>query len=98
MPSGADKFVGSIEHNKIRVIECVAGALGLDSEADQLTEDTALLGNLPEFDSQSVITILTAIEDEFDLIIEDDEIDATLFESIGTLIKFVVGKTQETAQ
>ncbi len=78
---------------KTQVIECIARALGLASETVQLTEESELLGNLPEFDSQSVVTILTAIEDEFDLIIEDDEVDASLFVSIGTLMKFVVQKT-----
>ncbi len=78
---------------KTQVIECIARALGLASETAQLTEETELLENLPEFDSQSVVTILTAIEDEFDLIIEDDEVDASLFVSIGTLMNFVVQKT-----
>lgn len=82
------------EQTKTRVINCVASALGLAPEVAQLTEDTELLGNLPEFDSQSVITILTAIEDEFDIIVEDDEVDASLFVSIGTLNDFVIGKTQ----
>lgn len=89
--------MGSYEDIKARVIDCLVGALGLAPGTEQLSENTALLGNLPEFDSQSVITILTAIEDEFDLIIEDDEVDATLFESTGTLINFVVGKTQQTS-
>ena len=78
-----------------RVIRTVGSVLGLDSSSD-LSVGTALLGNLPEFDSQSVVTILTALEDEFEIIIEDDEIDASIFESIGTLLTYVEEKVGET--
>jgi acyl carrier protein len=90
--------VASNEDIKTQVIDCVTSALALAPGAEPLTEHTELLGNLPEFDSQSVITILTAIEDEFEFIIEDDEVDASLFESIGSLINFVVGKTQQAIE
>ena len=76
-----------------RVINCVVTALALDPGSKPLSETTELLGNLPEFDSQSVITIMTALEDEFEIIIEDDEVDASLFESVGSLIQFVTEKT-----
>ena len=73
-----------------RVIERLESALGLQGSG--LSVETALLGNLPEFDSQSVITVLTALEEEFDIIIEDDEVDASLFESVGSLVTFVTDK------
>lgn len=83
------------DSTETRVIGCVVDALALDPASEHLTRNTALVGNLPEFDSQSVITILTAVEDEFEIIIEDDEVDASLFETVGSLIDFVVGKTQQ---
>ena len=78
-----------------RVIEQVESALGLQGSG--MHSETVLLGNLPEFDSQSVITVLTALEEEFDIIVEDEEVDATLFESVGSLAKFVTQKLSPAA-
>ena len=78
-----------------RVIERVESALGL--EGSGMSAQTALLGNLPEFDSQSVITVLTALEEEFDIIVEDEEVDAKLFESVGSLVAFVTQKSSGEA-
>lgn len=57
-----------------------------------LTSGTGLLGAIPEFDSMAVVTIITALEDSFGFAVDDDEIDASVFESVGTLIAFVEGK------
>ena len=55
-------------------------------------ESTVLLGNVPELDSMSVVGIITALEDEFDLSISDDEIDRDLFATLGSLTRFVEQK------
>ena len=55
-------------------------------------ESTVLLGNVPELDSMSVVGIITALEDEFDLSISDDEIDGDLFATLGSLTRFVEQK------
>ncbi len=66
--------------------------LHLGERARNLTSDTALLGSLPEFDSMAVVSVLTAIEDRFGVSIDDDEVDAALFRTVGTLTQFVAGK------
>lgn len=66
--------------------------LGLDPAQTTLTEDTALLGELPEFDSMAVVSVLTALEDHYGIMIEDDEVDASIFETVGTLSTFVAHK------
>ena len=66
--------------------------LQLRGRPDGWNEDTALLGNVPELDSMSVVGIITAIEDEFDLSISDDEIDGDLFATLGSLTRFVEQK------
>lgn len=63
--------------------------LQLGDRADNFTTDTPLLGSIPELDSMAVITVITAIEEQFDFIVEDDEIDAAAFESVGSLSDFV---------
>jgi len=50
---------------------------------------TELFGALPEFDSMAVANLLTGIEEQFDLTIEDDEVEAEDFASYGSLLAFV---------
>lgn len=54
--------------------------------------DVQLLGNLPEFDSQAVVTIITTLEEQLGIFIEDDEITAEVFETVGTLVDFLEQK------
>lgn len=63
--------------------------LQLGDRADQLTAASPLLGAVPEFDSMAVVTVLTMVEDEFGVTIDDDEVSAEIFETVGTLAGFV---------
>ena len=74
------------------VREVLIGALQIKVNADAWGRDTLLLGHLPELDSMAVVTVITSIEEEFDIVIEDDEISADVFESLGSLTDFVAGK------
>jgi acyl carrier protein len=66
--------------------------LQIDESKYPLTTGTALLGAIPEFDSMAVVSIITALEDRFAFSIEDDEIDASVFETVGSLVSFVEAK------
>lgn len=66
--------------------------LELGGRSRHFTRGTALLGNLPELDSMAVIAVLSGIEEHFGIVIEDDEVDAGTFETLGTLVDFVDGK------
>ena len=66
--------------------------LQLGGRANSWNEDTVLLGNVPELDSMSIVGIISALEDEFDFTIEDDEIDGDLFATLGSLTRFVEQK------
>jgi acyl carrier protein len=66
--------------------------LSLGSRAERLTPDSPLLGGIAEFDSMAVLTVLTALEDELGITIEDDELSADVFETVGSLATFVSGK------
>jgi acyl carrier protein len=63
--------------------------LQLGPRADQLTANSPLLGAIPEFDSMAVVTVLTMVEEEFGITIDDDEVSAEIFETVGTLAGFV---------
>ena len=51
--------------------------------------DTQLLGALPEFDSMAVVMVLTQLEEPLGIAVADDEIDAEVFETLGSLTAFV---------
>ena len=71
----------------------LADVLGLGAErAAALTEYSGLFGELPEFDSMAVATVLTEMEDRLGIIIDDDEIDGEIFETYGNLLAFSVRK------
>jgi len=67
----------------------LAQTLQLGSRADALTSRSVLLGALPELDSMAVVTILTHLEDHFGFVVEDDEITADTFATLGSLTDFV---------
>ncbi|MES3020546.1 MAG: acyl carrier protein [Pseudomonadota bacterium] len=68
----------------------LASALGIDTNG--FDTDTALLGSVPELDSMAVIGLIAALEDHFGIDVEDDEISARHFTTVGTLAAFVQEK------
>lgn len=74
------------------VRDVLGQSLGLGARAAALTADTPLLGALPELDSMAVATVLTAIEDRFGFVIDDDEVSAEMFETVGSLTAFVAAR------
>jgi len=77
------------------VISVLVEVLQLSSQSHQLNEHSQLLGALPEFDSMAVVSVLTRLEEDYGFFIDDDEIDADTFESVGTLTAFVQQKINE---
>ncbi|MEM6585769.1 MAG: phosphopantetheine-binding protein [Pseudomonadota bacterium] len=74
----------------------LADVLALEREdADALTADSGLFGHMPELDSMAVAGLLTEIEDRFDIVIEDDDVDGEMLETFGGLLDFVVSKTAQ---
>jgi acyl carrier protein len=66
--------------------------LNLGDKVKKFDENTPLFGNIPEFDSMAVVTVVTALEERFGIVVEDDEITADIFETVGSLSRFVEGK------
>ena len=75
-----------------RVKNILRDTLSLGERADRLTRDSQLLGGIPEFDSMAVVTVLTMVEDELGIQVDDDELSADVFASVGTLVDFIEGK------
>lgn len=77
-----------------RVRRILRDTLQLGARADQLMEHSRLLGGIPEFDSMAVVGIVTSIEEEYGLTINDDELSADVFETVGSLSRFIAQKTR----
>lgn len=66
--------------------------LQLGDRVKELTAQTPLLGSLPELDSIAVVTVIAALEERFGITVDDDEITAETFETVGNLSAFVEQK------
>ncbi|MDN5882634.1 MAG: acyl carrier protein [Nitrosospira sp.] len=73
----------------------LSDVLSLGERKNFLKEDSTLLGSIPELDSMAVITVITALEEHFDIMVDDDEISAKTFETLGSLARFVEQKLAE---
>jgi acyl carrier protein len=72
--------------------ELLDDALQLGGRAATLGPESRLLGSLPEFDSMAVVTVIGALEERYGFTVQDDEIDAATFETLGSLVRFVEQK------
>ncbi|MCB1936932.1 MAG: acyl carrier protein [Nitrosomonas sp.] len=67
--------------------------LVLDQErVERLNSDSPLLGDIVELDSVGVVSVLTALEEEFGIAVDDDEISADVFKTLGSLTEFLEHK------
>jgi acyl carrier protein len=74
------------------VIRLLDDVLSLGGRASSFTRATPLLGSVPELDSMAVVSLITAMEEQFGIVIEDDDIDGQTFASVGSLTDFVSAK------
>ena len=79
----------NVEQEVLRVLDEV---LSLNGRSATFGRDTPLLGAIPELDSMAVVTLITTIEEQFGVMVADDEIDGDTFATVGALIDFVNGK------
>jgi acyl carrier protein len=75
-----------------QVMQSLEASLNVKLNRARTTVSTPLLGALPGFDSMAVVSLLTALEERFGFVVDDDEIDGSTFETIGSLTAFVRGK------
>lgn len=70
----------------------VVDVLGVEERADSITAETPLLGSLPELDSMAVLEVVAALEARFGITVDDDEVTADVFETLGSLAALVDAK------
>lgn len=70
----------------------VVQTLGVEEHAANFQPSTALLGNVPEFDSMAVVELICALEQHFQIDIDGEELTAEVFETLGDLSTFIENK------
>ena len=66
--------------------------LQLGDRVQGFDESTSLFGSIPEFDSMAVVAVVTGLEEQFDIEVDDDDFSAEVFETLGSLTRFVEDK------
>jgi acyl carrier protein len=68
--------------------------LNLGPAGQTLDADSPLLGSLPELDSMAVVTLIGAMEEHFGIMVDDDDISASTFATLGSLAAFVAERAE----
>ena len=68
--------------------------LNLGPAGQALTAESPLLGSLPELDSMAVVTLIGALEEHFGIAVDDDDISASTFATLGSLAGFVAERAE----
>jgi acyl carrier protein len=77
---------------KRAVVNVLESVLNLQGRNLAFEAATPLLGAIPELDSMAVVSVIAALEERFQFVVDDDEIDASTFETVGSLVSFVERK------
>ena len=78
-----------VQAEVLRVLDEV---LSLKGRGLAFTRETHLLGAIPELDSMAVVTLITTLEEQLGIVVDDDEIDGDTFATVGALADFVAAK------
>lgn len=78
-----------------QVLDVLAESLDGAVAIDQMNEEAPLLGAIPELDSMAIVGIITSIEEHFGITFDDDELDAEVFETVGTLRNQIIAKLED---
>ena len=74
------------------VKQILDSVLNLNGRAGNFDFDTILFGGIPELDSMAIVNVITALEEHFGVVFDDEEITAETFETVGSLTLVVEEK------
>jgi len=78
--------------NAKQVVRILDEVLSLNGRSAAFNRDTPLLGAIPELDSMAVVSLITALEEQLGVTMDDDEIDGATFATVGSLVDFVAAR------
>jgi len=74
----------------LEIKQLLIDTLSLEITPAEMDDDALLLGDIPEFDSMAIVSVITALEENYGFSLADDELTADVFESIQTVVDFVL--------
>ena len=83
----AEAIVAGVRDVLVRVLE-------IEDRAAEIDADTPLLGELPELDSLAVVELAQALENHFDIVIDDEAFTGEVFATVGALAGFIAAQIQ----
>ena len=75
-----------------QVLRILDEVLSLGGRSVSFDRGTHLLGAIPELDSMAVVSLITSLEEQLGIMVDDDEIDGETFATVGSLTDFVAAK------
>lgn len=87
-----ETVAGSRAATCARVLDVLRQTLDGQAPEEPIDEGTGLLGHGIGLDSIDVLTLVAALEEAFDLTIEDRELRIDHFRTVGALVSFVHGR------
>ncbi len=75
-----------------QVLRILDEVLSLGGRSASFDRASHLLGSIPELDSMAVVSLITSLEEQLGIMVDDDEIDGETFATVGSLIDFVDAK------
>jgi acyl carrier protein len=79
----------SLEQQVLQILDDVLSLAGRSAGFDR---NTPLLGAIPELDSMAVVSLITAMEEQLGISVDDDDIDGATFANVGSLCDYVASK------
>ena len=76
----------------MRVKRCIIDAIGLDLAPTAIPDEIALLDKGLGLDSVAILRLVAALEEEFDIEIEDNVLRPELFKSVATLSAYMASR------
>ena len=79
----------------MRVKRCIIDAIGLDLAPTAIPDEIALLDKGLGLDSVAILRLVAALEEEFDIEIEDNVLRPELFQSVTTLSAYMASRVAQ---
>ena len=86
-PTGTNAAIDSAD-----VKDVVIKVLAIEDRADAIDADTSLTA-IPELDSLAILELVVELERHFGITVEDEDVTAEVFDTIGTLAAYVAAKS-----
>lgn len=83
---------GDLTSVEDKVKKVITERLKLNVNTERISKDTPLIGKGLGLDSVGVLELVVGLEQEFDIMFDDSEMNIELFENIGSLTNYVSSK------